>query len=93
METIVITLIILMLLLGFGIGANDETMATVVASKALSLKKAVIIGSILCFLGVVFLSAGVGKTVGGSLLGEKVEYNNYLISSEQISYEQKHLLR
>ena len=63
-----------MLALAFGIGANDETMATLVGSRAVKIKLAVILGGVLVFVGVLFLSASVGKTVGKSLLGPDVEY-------------------
>ncbi len=63
-----------MLALAFGIGANDETMATLVGSRAVKLKVAVILGGILVFVGVFYLSARVGKTVGSSLLGDEVDY-------------------
>ncbi|MHA1474149.1 MAG: inorganic phosphate transporter [Promethearchaeota archaeon] len=74
LSTIIIILLILMLALAFGIGANDETMATLVGSRAVKLKVAVILGGVLVFVGVLFLSASVGKTVGKSLLGEDVDY-------------------
>ncbi|MHA1719452.1 MAG: inorganic phosphate transporter, partial [Promethearchaeota archaeon] len=75
MDTIVIILLILMMGLAFAIGANDETMATLVGTRSVKVKTAVIIGAFLVFFGVYFLSAGVGKTVGASLLGKDVEYN------------------
>ena len=74
LDTIVIILLILMLALAFGIGANDETMATLVGSRAVKLKIAVVLGGILVFVGVCFLSKKVGQTVGSSLLGENVDY-------------------
>jgi len=74
LSTIVIILLILMLALAFGIGANDETMATLVGSRAVKLKVAVILGGALVFVGVLFLSASVGETVGSELLGSTVDY-------------------
>jgi len=74
MEPIVIILLLLMLALAFGIGANDETMATLVGSRAVKLKIAVILGGALVFVGVLFLSASVGETVGSELLGSTVDY-------------------
>ncbi|MCP4763197.1 MAG: inorganic phosphate transporter [archaeon] len=79
MDPIDIILIIFALALAFGIGANDETMATVVGSKVLKLKPAIILGAILAFAGCFWLSAGVGKTIGASMLGEKVEYNSFMM--------------
>ncbi|UYP48649.1 hypothetical protein NEF87_004934 [Candidatus Lokiarchaeum ossiferum] len=75
LDVIVIVLLVLMMGLAFAIGANDETMATLVGSRSIKVKTAVILGAFLVFAGVVFLSAGVGKTVGASLLGSEVEYN------------------
>jgi len=63
-----------MLALAFGIGANDETMATLVGSRAVKIKIAIILGGILVFIGVLLLSASVGKTIGKNLLGPEVEY-------------------
>jgi PiT family inorganic phosphate transporter len=63
-----------MLALAFGIGANDETMATLVGSRAVKLKIAVILGGVLVFVGVWFLSSKVSKTVGSGLLGGDVVY-------------------
>ncbi len=79
MDPIVIVLLILMLALAFGIGANDETMATLVGSRSIKTKYAIILGSVLAFVGVIFLSEQVGKTIGENLLGENVEYNNFML--------------
>lgn len=79
MELVVILLLIVSFALAFAIGANDETMATVVGSRAISLKLAVIIGAILTFVGTFFLSADVGKTIGASMLGELVSYNSMMM--------------
>ena len=48
-------LLILSLFLAFGIGANDETMATVVGSGSLKLRISVYIGGVLVVLGCLFL--------------------------------------
>ncbi|MHA1399679.1 MAG: inorganic phosphate transporter [Candidatus Heimdallarchaeaceae archaeon] len=85
MIPIIIILLILMVILAFGIGANDETMATVVGSRALKVKHAIFLGAGLVFLGVVFLSANVGKTIGANLLSEKVDYNIYMMFAIIIS--------
>ena len=85
MEPIVIILLILMLALAFGIGANDETMATLVGSRSVKVKVAVILGGILVFVGVLFLSANVGETVGSGLLGENVTYTISMMLSILIS--------
>jgi PiT family inorganic phosphate transporter len=85
LTVIVIILIILMLALAFGIGSNDETMATLVGSKAIKTKYAIALGAILVLLGVIFLSENVSKTIGENLLGESVEYNVYMLLSIIIS--------
>ncbi|MHA1746808.1 MAG: inorganic phosphate transporter [Promethearchaeota archaeon] len=85
LETIVIVLLGLMLLLAFGIGANDETMATVVGSRAVKINTAIILGAGLVFIGVLLLSASVGKTVGANLLSETVDYNVYMMLAIIIS--------
>lgn len=74
MDPLVIVLLFLMVTLAFAIGANDETMATLVGSRAIKLKTAVILGGCLVFLGVLLLSASVGETIGKNLLGAEVEY-------------------
>ncbi|MHA1728952.1 MAG: inorganic phosphate transporter [Promethearchaeota archaeon] len=79
MEPIVIILLIVSFLLAFGIGANDESMATVVGAKAVTLKVAIIGGGILSFIGCFFLASVVGKTIGASMLGENVEYNSFMM--------------
>ncbi len=75
MEPIVIIILILMVILSFGIGANDETMATLVGSRVLKTKYVIVLAAILSFVGVYFLSDKVGKTIGENLLGANVEYS------------------
>ncbi len=56
------------LYLAVGIGANDETLAPLAGSGALSLDSAVIIGAIAASLGAVFLGSRVEDTIGNELL-------------------------
>ncbi len=79
MDWVIIILIVLAFALAFGIGSNDETMANVVGSGSLKLKRAVILGGVLAFLGVILLSGNVGKTIGKSLLGDSVNYNSFMM--------------
>lgn len=79
MDAIVIILLIVSFGLAFAIGSNDESMSTAVGSRSVSLKVAVIIGAALTFLGCFLLSAGVGKTIGASMLGEDVQYNSMMM--------------
>ena len=85
MDPLIIVLLVLMVALAFGIGANDETMATLVGSRVLKTKYAIGLGAILAFVGVVFLSESVGKTIGENLLGESVEYNVFMLFAVIIS--------
>lgn len=86
MDVIVIILIILMLALSFGIGANDETMATLVGSRSLKLKYVIVLAAILVFVGVMVLSEQVGKTIGENLINlEEVDYNIYMLFAIIIS--------
>ncbi|MHA1202095.1 MAG: inorganic phosphate transporter [Candidatus Heimdallarchaeaceae archaeon] len=75
MEPIVIVILVLMVILSFGIGANDETMATLVGSRVLKTKYIIVLAAILAFVGVYFLSDKVGRTIGENLLGPNVEYS------------------
>lgn len=56
------------LYLAVGIGSNDETLAPLAGSGALSLDSAVIIGAIAASLGVVYLGSRVEDTIGNELL-------------------------
>jgi PiT family inorganic phosphate transporter len=74
--------------LAFGIGANDETMATVVGSGSLKVRVAVYIGGVLVLLGCLFLNLlenSVGKTIGAGLVGQNVEYNNWMMLAVLLS--------
>ena len=85
MNVLIIALIVFSLILAFGVGGQDETMATLYGSGSLTLRKAVIIGAILSFFGVLFLSQSVGETIGENLLGEKVNYTIYMMLAILIS--------
>jgi len=62
-ETITIVLGIVSVLLAFAIGANDETFASVVGVKRLSVRTAVLMGAVIAIIGGFFLSERVGKTL------------------------------
>jgi inorganic phosphate transporter, PiT family len=79
MYWLTLLLIIFCLLLVFGIGGQDESMATVYGSGSLKLRTAIIVGSFFAFLGVLFLSGSVGETIGENLLGETVNVTSYMI--------------
>lgn len=62
-ETLTIVLGIIAVLLAFAIGSNDETFASVVGVKRLSVKTAVIMGAIIAVIGGFLLSERVGETL------------------------------
>jgi PiT family inorganic phosphate transporter len=87
MEPLIIAIIIATFALAFGIGTNDETMATVVGSGALSLNKSVLLGGGLALIGTIFLSEKVGKNIGARLFGTglKAEYTAFMVLAIIIS--------
>ena len=85
MDSLIILLLVMILVLAFGIGAQDETMSTVFGSGSLKLRSAMILAAILAFFGVIFLSATVGKKIGSSLLGESVDFSEKMMLALLIS--------
>ena len=85
MEVIIIVLLILMIGLGFGIGSNDETMATLFGSRIIKTKYVIGLAAVLAFIGVMFMSERVGRTIGENLLGQEVEYSIYMLLAIIIS--------
>ncbi|GAB4324218.1 MAG: inorganic phosphate transporter [Promethearchaeota archaeon] len=81
LSTIAIVLVVMGFLIAFAIGANDESMSTTVGSGTFSVRSAVLVGGVVAFLGVVFLSGGVGKTIGVGLLSPVARsyYDDYLM--------------
>lgn len=75
MDPLVIFLIVVIILMVFSIGSADETMSTLVGAGVVKMKKALILGSVLAFFGLLFLSENVGETVGANLLTDKVDYD------------------
>ncbi len=67
LEYIVIIFLIISIVISFGIGANDETMATLYGSKTLKMKELLILATIFAILGAVLLGSAVSKTVGTGL--------------------------
>ena len=60
---LMIVFIVISLLLAFAIGSNDETFASVVGVKRLSVRTAVIMGAVIAIIGGFLLSDNVGKTL------------------------------
>ncbi|NGX55867.1 MAG: Low-affinity inorganic phosphate transporter 1 [Candidatus Anoxychlamydiales bacterium] len=67
--------------MAWNIGANDvaNAISTSVGSKALTLKKAVIIAALLEFFGAYFLGGNVSQTIQSGIVNPDVFKNDYLI--------------
>ncbi|MFX1562444.1 MAG: inorganic phosphate transporter, partial [Promethearchaeota archaeon] len=64
----VIMLIVLVFIVAISIGANDETMASVVGSKIITLNAAILLGAFLQVAGAQLLGVGVSKTIGQDMV-------------------------
>ena len=62
-DVLLIVIVIISLLLAFAIGSNDETFASVVGVKRLSVRTAVLMGAVIALIGGFLLSENVGKTL------------------------------
>ncbi len=85
---LVIVLIAMAVGLAFSIGANDETLASLVGAGVLKFKFALVLGGIAICSGMILFSRGfVPETVGRSLLGEGLEekYTNCMLLTVLIS--------
>ncbi|MFX1345790.1 MAG: inorganic phosphate transporter [Promethearchaeota archaeon] len=85
---LVIVLISMAVGLAFSIGANDETLASLIGAGVLKFKIALILGGIAIGAGMIIFSGGfVPETVGKNLLGEGLEekYTNYMLLTVLIS--------
>ncbi len=65
---IVIIFLIISIIISFGIGANDETMATLYGAKTLTMKELLILATIFAIFGALLLGNAVSETVGKDLL-------------------------
>jgi PiT family inorganic phosphate transporter len=63
-----IMLIVLVFVVAISIGANDETMASVVGSKIITLNAAILLGAFLQVAGAQLLGVGVSKTIGQDMV-------------------------
>ncbi|MHA1212516.1 MAG: inorganic phosphate transporter [Candidatus Heimdallarchaeota archaeon] len=79
-ETIFIVIVIISVLLAFAIGANDETFASVVGVKRLSVRTAVLFGAAIALIGGIFLSKNVGETLREDISSLDMSSNLVLIS-------------
>lgn len=60
-------ILILVFYIAWSIGANDETFATPIGCRIISINKAVVLGGILAFFGAITFSSGVNATIGENL--------------------------
>ena len=65
---IIIIFILISIVIAFGIGGNDETMAPLYGSRILNMKQILILAGIFAILGAIILGEGVSKSVGGDIL-------------------------
>jgi PiT family inorganic phosphate transporter len=65
----------------FAIGANDNTMASLVGAKVLSLRRAVILGGILLIVGAVVFGQGVSTTIGSDMVTQPLSVNLVFVIS------------
>ena len=85
---LIMVLIVMAVALAFSIGANDETLASLIGAGVLKFKIALIIGGTAIGVGMILFSGGfVPETVGRSLLGEGLEskYTNIMLLTVLIS--------
>ncbi|MHA1669233.1 MAG: inorganic phosphate transporter [Promethearchaeota archaeon] len=73
-EYIIIVFLVISIIISFGIGANDETMAPLYGSRILNMKQILIFASIFAIAGAFLLGEGVAESVGGSIL--LLDYSN-----------------
>ena len=83
---LVVVLIVLAIGLAFSIGANDETLSTLVGAGVIKFKLTLLIGGIAVGAGMFSFSfAFVAKTVGADLLGEALNYTDFMLLTVLIS--------
>ncbi len=83
---VVVVLIVLAIALAFSIGANDETLSTLVGAGVIKFKVALLIGGLAVGAGMfAFSFAFVAKTVGADLLGESLTYTDFMLLTVLIS--------
>ena len=83
---VVVFLIVLAIALAFSIGANDETLSTLVGAGVIKFKLALLIGGIAVGVGMFsFAFSFVAKTVGADLLGETLNYTDFMLLTVLLS--------
>ncbi len=82
LEYILIIFLIISVIISFGIGANDETMAPLYGSRILNMKQILILAAIFAIGGALLLGEGVSKSIGEDIL--LLEYNNPSINQDAV---------
>ncbi|MFX0018803.1 MAG: inorganic phosphate transporter [Promethearchaeota archaeon] len=82
---IIAIFLVISIIISFGIGANDETMATLYGSKTLNMKELLILATIFAILGALILGKGVSETVGNNLLSTEVVVTTSIVLTILIS--------
>ncbi|MBY8987813.1 MAG: inorganic phosphate transporter [Candidatus Lokiarchaeota archaeon] len=85
LEYIVIIFVIISIIISFGIGANDETMATLYGSKTLKMRELLILATIFAILGAVLLGSAVSETVGKDLFAPSIVVEEAIVLTVLIS--------
>ena len=81
-SVILLTFLIIVIIISFGIGANDETFAGIYGSRILNMKQIMILAAIFGITGALILGEAVSKTVGKGIL---VNLNNAIVITILIS--------
>ncbi|MFX0059595.1 MAG: inorganic phosphate transporter [Candidatus Hodarchaeota archaeon] len=81
-EYIIIIFLIISIIISFGIGANDETMAPLYGSRILNMKQILIFAVIFAIAGALLLGEGVSKSVGDKIL--LLDYANPSINQDAV---------
>ena len=82
LEYIIIIFLIISVIISFGIGANDETMAPLYGSRILNMKQILVLAAIFAIGGALLLGEGVSKSVGEKIL--LLNYNNPSINQDAV---------
>ena len=82
LEYILIIFLIISIIISFGIGANDETMAPLYGSRILNMKQILILAAIFAIAGALLLGEGVSKSVGDKIL--LLDYSNPSINQDAV---------
>ena len=82
LSVILLAFLIIVIIIAFGIGANDETFAGIYGSRILNMKQIMILAIIFAITGALILGEAVSKTVGKGILAD---LNNAIVITILIS--------